>query len=674
MENRVFAQNPLGSRPDIALALMGAVIIFAPLLEGGTTHVAAMIIRLLIVCLLALFLIIGIRKGSLEVPVLPTGRMTFMFVGLAALSTVISPYYHPSLQWLFMLVSYVAFCYLVVSFVRRWEAFCTIAAMMVCVGIGEAVWTIYDGFAANTLRPSGTFFNPNFLAGYLAVSWAMLLSGLVYRQRIRMTAPFFTIRLTRKVLLQIGNVLMLAIVLAAVLLTESRAGIFVCFLSTLVVLIARFGYKVAGGCGILLIVAALLIPTPTRERIVAEHSHNAYSYSRWHMWESAVQQMMEHPLGVGLGLYQYTYSQYAFPVEGQIARYGKVAQTPHNDYLQMGIEMGPASMVVFLLGLIALARETRTLLHRRLSRRQRSLIVGLTAGGMALLVHAGLDSNLRVPSIAIELVLCSALILSASRFTATIRNPVRVLQVHSRLIWGGVGCGLLLLVTAETLRLGLAWTYFESASRQIVEGRTAPAIDSLRKAIALDPGKALYHQWLGTVHAKTFDVTGEEQLFNTARNEFQQAIDLNPLDGRLPALMAQLYFSAGSMSGSSVSSEQKSVWLQFARESYDQAIRLMPYFAVYRYEQARLYLTLGDRVQAERRAKEAEALEPNFLPARALLARMWLQAGERDGASREIREIRERQQLYRHWAKNALEHGFLDVDVSNILGEKTTAG
>jgi O-antigen ligase len=50
--------------------------------------------------------------------------------------------------------------------------------------------------------------------------------------------------------------------------------------------------------------------------------------------------MTEYPFGLGLGLYQYAYPHYAFPVEGQIARYGRVAQTPHNEYLQMGVELG----------------------------------------------------------------------------------------------------------------------------------------------------------------------------------------------------------------------------------------------------------------------------------------------------------------------------------------------
>ncbi len=73
-------------------------------------------------------------------------------------------------------------------------------------------------------RPSGTFFNPNFLAGYLAVSWAILLSSLVYRHHTPSISSILAIRVKGQALKYIGTLLALATVLTAVLLTESRAG------------------------------------------------------------------------------------------------------------------------------------------------------------------------------------------------------------------------------------------------------------------------------------------------------------------------------------------------------------------------------------------------------------------------------------------------------------------
>lgn len=653
--------------PTIPIALIGVLIIFAPLQEGGTTHVATMVIRLLILFLLGAFLAIGISRGQLELPVLPLRHIMLVFVGLAALATFISPYAHPSRQWFLVLMAYVVLFYLLVACVQKWEHIYIVATVIVCVGIGEATWTIFQGSMWKISRPSGTFFNPNFLAGYLAVSWAILLSSLVYRHRTPSISSILAIRVKGQALGYIGTLLALATVLTAVLLTQSRAGILVCLVSTLFVLTVRFGFKVAGGCAVLLVVAGLLIPTPTRERVVFEHNLNPVAYARWQMWEGAIQQMIENPLGIGLGLYQYTYPRYAFPVEGEIARYGKVAQTPHSDYLQMGVEMGPAAILVFILGLGVVSRETAKLLQRRLLRRQRSLIAGLAGGGAALLVHAGVDSNLREPAIAIVLILCAGLILSASRLTTKDDRPVHVLPIRSRLIWGGAAAAIVLLVGAEVLRLGVAWMYFESASQQANAGHTSLAIKGLREAVALDPGKALYHQGLGTIYAKMFESTGEGHAFQVAKAEFQEAIEINPLDGRLSAMMAQLYVSAtNAPNASSATTNQRVALLRAARQAYDRAVSLTPFFAPYKYEQARLSWLLGDHVEAERRAKEVEMLEPNYLPARALLARLSLDAGRIEGATRQLQEIEERQERYKHWGKNSLEQTFLNVDATSL--------
>ena len=651
----------------IPIALIGALIVFAPLHEGGTTHIATMVIRLLILFLLGTFLAVGIRRGQLELPILPLRHVTLAFVGLAALATLSSPYAHPSRQWFLVLMSYVVLLYLLVSFVQKWEHLYLLAAAIVCVGIGEAIWAVFQEVQWKTPRPSGTFFNPNFLAGYLAVSWAMLLSSLVYRHRVPSISSIVAFRVKGQAGRLIGVLCGLGTILTAVLLTQSRAGILVCLVSTLFVLTVRFGLKVAGGCGVLVVVAALLIPTATRERTIYEHSFNPVAYARWQMWEGAVHQMIERPWGIGLGLYQYTYPRYAFPVEGEIARYGKVAQTPHSDYLQMGVEMGPAAIFVFILGLVTMARETTKLLQRRLRCRQRSLIVGLAGGGAAILAHAGMDSNLRQPAIAILLVLCAGLILSANRLIKREDRSVHVLPVRARLIWGTVAVSILLLVGGEVLRLSAAWMYFESASKQATAGQSSSAIIGLREAVALDPGKALYHQGLGAIHAKVFELTGEKHAFEVAKAEFQEAIDLNPLDGRLSAMIGQLYVSAANTSGaSSASTEQRIELLRAARQAYDRAISLTPFFVPYRYEQAKLCWLLGDRAEAERQAKEVETLEPNYLPARVLLARLSLEAGRVEGATRQLQEIRARQERYKDWGKSSLEQTFLNVDAAGL--------
>jgi len=235
-------------------------------------------------------------------------------------------------------------------------------------------------------------------------------------------------------------------------------------------------------------------------------------------------------------------------------------------------------------------------------------------------------------------------------------------------MWGIGTAAVLLLFAMQVIRFGLAWTTFESASRHAKAGDTVAAINGLKNAIALDPGKALYHHGLASVYAREFETTGEKQAFQNAYAEYKEAIDLNPLDIRLLGLLGQLYVSAAQVPHSSdVSSEQRRVLLRAALLVYGHAIQLAPFSAMYRYEQARIYWMLGDKRESENRANEAKLLEPNFLPARALLVRLWLNDGMVQRAKDQLREIQERQARYRERRKDGLDHAFLNVDVAPLL-------
>ncbi len=650
--------------PSISLLVISALVLFSPLQEGGTTHSAQMIIRLLILTWFGMVLATGIRARRLAVPMLTLRYAVIAFVGLALMATILSPYVHASRQWLIMIAWYATLFYLLVSFVDRWEHIRTLTVVIVLMGVGEASWAIVQGWAWNVSRPSGTFFNPNFLAGYLTVTWTIILSVAIYGYR---PASAFSRPWMSPVLWWLGLGTALGSLLCAVLLTQSRGGMIVCLVGTVFVLTARFGWKVAGGCAAAVVSLGLFLPTPIRDRVLAEHQQNPVSYARWQMWQGAVTQMIDHPLGIGLGLYQYTYPLYAFPVDGEISRFGKIAQTPHNDYLQMGVEMGPGAILVFGIGVVLLIRELRHVLQSRLRRWQRSLIAGIGGGVIALLVHAALDSSLRESALAILLVICGGLIVSAARLTRRGFDSVYVISIHSRWAWGiGAAC-LVLVAGVEVTRLGVAWMKFDAASRRAMAGDTDAAIEGLKAAVAMDPGKTLYHHGLGSVYARAFEVSGDKQVFQLAYAEFTRAIELNPLDSRLLGLLGQLYVSATQVPAAfTASNDQQKVWLRAAVQVYERAIQLAPFSAMYRYEQARLYWMLGARSDAERRAKDAENLEPNFLPARALLARLWIEEGQVDQARDQVREILARQARYKQWNKNSLDQAFLNVDVAPL--------
>jgi predicted Zn-dependent protease len=143
-------------------------------------------------------------------------------------------------------------------------------------------------------------------------------------------------------------------------------------------------------------------------------------------------------------------------------------------------------------------------------------------------------------------------------------------------------------------------------------------------------------------------------------------------------LLGQLYVaSTGNKKNPSPLAQQRIQHLRAALQAYEQAATLAPFAATYRYEQARLSWLLGERLDAVRRAKDVEMLEPNFLPARALLAKLFLDEGQVNEAMNELQEIHARQERYKEWRKNGLEQRFLNVDVTSLraaVEEKEKAG
>lgn len=204
-----------------------------------------MIIRFLILAWAGGALALSIRQGRLTIPLLSVRYFVLVFLGFAVIATMFSPYAHPSRQWLFTIICYATLFYLLVSFVDRWEHVHTLTIVVVLMGVGEAALTILQGLVWNDMRPSGTFFNPNFLAGYLAVSWAILLSAAVYGYRRTAALHWLPISPT---LWWFGVGASLGSLFLAVLLTQSRGGMIVVLVATVFIVMARYGWKVAGSC------------------------------------------------------------------------------------------------------------------------------------------------------------------------------------------------------------------------------------------------------------------------------------------------------------------------------------------------------------------------------------------------------------------------------------------
>ncbi len=646
------------------------LLVFSPLLDGGTTHLAAMIIRLMLLLLVGLHVAVEIKRGVAAVPVLRIGPIVSAFLGVAVVSMARSPYLNQSLQWLTVLIGYAVLLYMLVGLLTSWSSVARLLAVVVGMGLLESGWALVQAGWFHEQRPSGTFFNPNFLAGYLAAIWTIVLGCLCYgRYRSGGRREEKRQHLHRQCLIVPGFMAaVLAFLLLVIVWTGSRGGALALVIGAALVVGMRFGRK---GMAVLVVtvLVGLFTTNPLSERLKAQHQEgSSISFARWQMWQSAVREMADHPFGIGLGLYQYLYPRYAFPLEGQIARYGKVAQTPHNEYLQMGVELGWGGLLLFTGGLAVVTREAVLLLRQRLRRWQRGLLVGVIAGIAGILVQAAVDSNLHEPAIAILLACCVGVVMAARRLVERRPAPARAVSIKPRWLWTGLATVLVVVLAVHVVRLGMAWMFHESGSQSLAKRELPQAIADFQTAIRLDAGKTLYRSSLAAAHFRVFERTGDPLAAEAAVRELRTAVALNPMDGRLQGLLGYVYASlAAAREPPPASPEQRTAWTRAAIASYERAAELEPFAVFHGLELGRLYLALGEREMAETWVRHAVELEPNFLPGREWLARRWMESGRLEAAERECREILGRQQRYAAVPKDELEQQFLTVDVRGLM-------
>jgi O-antigen ligase len=661
-------------RAEPCIVVFSILIVFSPMIEGGTTHLAVMGIRLLLILLGCLFLMKSLLMKMLTWPVLPVDAFVASALGLAAASVMLSPYKQASVQWFALLLGYAGLLYLFVRSVDRWEHIITIVVVMSMTGLFEAGLAVYQRSSNGSGRVTGTFFNPNFLAGYLAAISCVLFGLFCYGKmwsRLR-TGVQAMVRSTHAVTL--GLVGAVGLMVSAIVLTGSRAGVVAFVIGITTVAGIRFGWRGMSSATGLLLCLFILIPNPVHDRVRAEHLVNPEAYARWNIWQSSMSAIVDHPLGAGLGLYQYVYPRYAVPLEGALTRYGRVAQTAHNEYLQVGVELGIAGLMVLLGGIGMLACEARRVLHGHLSRRHRGVMVGVVGAIASILVHAALDSNLHEPAIAIIFVLCAGMLFAVKRMQRPDACRVRCLHLQSRAsrwMWAGAGTLSAALLCWSTLQPAMAWTAYENGSRAARVRDHGAAIASYEAAITLEPGKSLYHSSLAASYFTMFRQTGDVALVEATLSELHNARQLNPLDGRLWGLAGHVYQTlsehhSGLSRHDAAGTRQPVEWRTLARGAFEEAIVLEPFNALHYLELGRLHLKDGRRDDALIKFRQVTALEPNFLPARASLIEMYMEAGRIDEARAEYREILDRRVRFAGMSTNAFEAQFLSVDVKAL--------
>jgi O-antigen ligase len=604
------------------------LMLSAPLIQGGTPRLPLAAVQ----CVVSLLLVVwclewGWRAPCQSLRVTVLDGLLGLFLFWSVFSMLFAPYHHSAEKaLLFLLTGSLLYWWLIFHPSPRGVSHALTAVKVQGVFQAGLVW--YQWGVQGISRPSGTFYNPNFLASFLAAAAVLSLGSAIFPPRESRE------RSAGAILMGLSAAAFMA---GALLLSGSRGGVLALAAGLVVLLGGRsLLLSFTGLAGGLL--ALLLIPNPLIARLIELGRLDVYAYSRFAIWNSALTMMADHPgFGVGLGQFKYFAPRYAFPVETHWARYGRVAETAHNEYLQAGAELGLPGliMVAALLG-VALFAACRAVMKQPPA--GRGPTVTLCAPLAVLLVHAAVDFPLHVPPVALLLVLLAAGLRIRGAGGGSWIVDVRFRKVYAVSL---MACAA--LVTVQAVRPAVGFWYFlggigapqnlirekwslEEAPKVPVGGKEATAL--LKRAADIDPRNASYHNALGSMYFQGSRSEKEpEDLRRKGLFHAHYAAELNPNNYRYAASLEQAMESLYRITG-------KRSFLTEAVQHQLRAVLLGPKLYSLHEKLALLAEEAGDLERAEEAFREVVRLEPHYM-------RGWYNLGTflaRQGRREEARE------------------------------------
>jgi tetratricopeptide (TPR) repeat protein len=635
---------------SIVAMLLGGLIVFIPLIDGGTTHLPVLIMRLTILGSVLAWTIHQMRHGTIVLNRSRIMPILVIFLLWAAVSVLWAPYKNAGVQWFISLLFYAALFGLVWQGIRTSQEARHVLMVFVAMGFCEGVLGIAQYVWLGEARAKGTFFNPNFFATY-QVAVLSLVFGLLCYCRTNEMATWQRVALWSTAFVSFG----------AFLMAQSRGALVALCIATIFISWYRFGNKAFVILTLCLLVG-VVVPSPLKQRMTDVPKHDPYAFSRAEIWKNSVERILDHPWGIGLAMYKYASFRYRFPIEHNIVQYGKRAESAHNEYLQMAVELGVAGIAIFLVGIGVWMWEAMAVLRGTLKPWERGFVVGAIGVVFTILAHSAVDSVFHEPALVVILIVFGSLVLGfrstdrpliAQRSIPCSSHPMR----HVLILF----CGLSLVVLIVQPAAG--WYAFSRGETHAKAGQQDLALQWFERASQIDPGTTGYHDAVARASIQHFQQSGDPQWLLRAVEEERLAIELNPLDGRFPYRLGTILdlFAQQKMS-----SEQQAFLLQQAVDAYNQAVHADPYSPLNYMGLANILLPLGRVDEAKARLKQAIAYEPNFLPARVRLAELSLKDRDFTAAQSEFNSIVATKNKYKWWVLSELEHEFLDVDPSPL--------
>lgn len=514
------------------------ILVWSPLALAAAPPLEFAVVEILTALALALW---GVRLWSqrgfrLLWPPVCWGVLAFVLYTIAL--APFAPVSAPARQQTAQVIVYGALFFLVLhNFNRRDSA--TIASMtVIAVGFAVAVAavvqytthpaTIWGVARAGQYlrRASGTFLNPNNMAGYLAMIVPLALGFAIMGRRPAVT----------NVLLAYAALAMMA----AIGISLSRGGILATALGLALFCVLLFLQRdfwvpaiITLVCLVTLGILCLTQVNSIQKRMGQIFSGDKVEDQRVFYWQAALRLFDEHKLwGAGPG---------QFDAEFPSVRPPQVQNRPqfvHNEYLNLLCEWGAAGAIIVgaTIGLLfAGAAKTWKILRPGQNELgsargdRTAFIFGASLGLIALLLHCVVDFNLHMPAVAITAVTLMALLTGTRRFSTERfwKNPRR----HGKILLMFVVAGLAIFLGAQAVRSGMAAWWRQEADRPSASGEQILAC--LQKAHAWAPDNYVVDCALGE-YWWALSAQGNSEWQPQATNAlvwYGRALAADPFDG-----------------------------------------------------------------------------------------------------------------------------------------------
>ena len=396
---------------------------------------------------------------------------------------------------------------------------------------------------------------------------------------------------------------------------------------------------------IVLIVSLFVIPTSLNEKgtvlstikervSLSELVSEFTSGRRTAIWKYTIPMIKDYPLlGSGIGSFKYNSLRYQAKFFDQgdnraLYPYG-VADKTHNEYLQLGAELGIIGLIIFIWLIFAYFNYGLKILKREKNRYKQGIIIGLMGSIMVFLIDSIFWFPLHHSFTSFLFWLCLGLLIvmglkedeavykskSNKKITST-KNDIH--QFKPLLFI----CIILLAAVLSTLvsRPFIARIYWYNGFKEIEKENWNKAIKKYEAALKWDP-------YLGEVYYDIGKILQNKELYGIA-GEYLEKAEKYIDHPDLPLDLAIIYLKSGKL-------DEAAVKLKQAISYQPDEKSMLPLYA----ELGNTYLQLKRYKPAEIVLKDALKIDPDFINAHYGLAGAYLNQNKIEEALVELEKV-----------------------------------